>query len=224
MADHTMSRRLQGERPFIIIGAGGHASVVAATLRALGAVLRGFTDRDPARAGVLVMDAPVLGDDGMLDEMDIDGVQLANGVGIQPKVRALDAPNPGTATRRRIFETITVRGFAFPPVIHPAAVVADAAEICAAAQVMAGAVVQARAVVGENSVVNSSASVDHDCRIGAHAFVAPGAILCGGVQVGAGTLIGAGAVILPGISIGTNAIVGAGAVIRRDVRNDQFAV
>ena len=210
-------------RAFIIIGAGGHASVVAATLRAMNAAIRGFTDRDPALAGCLVMGAPILGDDGVLETLDIASVQLANGLGIQPKARGLETPNPGTGPRRRVFETLTGRAFSFPPIVHPSAVIADATQIGDGAQVMAGAVVQSRTVIGRNAIVNSSASIDHDCRIGAHAFIAPGAILCGGVQVGSGALIGAGAVVLPGVSIGENAVISAGAVIGRDVKDHQFA-
>jgi sugar O-acyltransferase (sialic acid O-acetyltransferase NeuD family) len=216
--------RREAERPFVIIGAGGHACVVAATLSAMNAVLRGLTDRDPALAGCLIMGAPILGDDGILDTLHIDGVQLANGLGIRPKVHGLETPDPGTGPRRGVFETLTGRAFVFPPIVHPSAVIAAAAEIRDGAQVMAGAVVQSRAVIGENAVVNSSASIDHDCHIGAHAFIAPGAIVCGGVRVGSGALIGAGAVILPGLSIGENAVIGAGAVIRRDVKDYQFAV
>ncbi len=210
-------------RAFVIIGAGGHASVVAATLRAVSATIRGFTDRDPALSGCLVMGAPILGDDGVLDAIDVDNVHLANGLGIQPRVHGLETPNPGTGLRRRVFEALTGRAFSFPPLIHPSAVIADGAQIGSGAQVMAGTVLQSRAVVAENAIVNSSASVDHDCRIGAHAFIAPGAILCGGVQVGTGALIGAGSVILPGVSIGENAVISAGTVIRRDVKDHQFA-
>ena len=212
------------QRIFVIIGAGGHASVVAATLRAMDAAIHGFTDRDPALTGSLVMGAPILGDDSVLDTVDIDSVQIANGLGIQPKVRGLETPDPGTGLRRRIFETLTSRAFCFPPIFHPSAVIANTAEIGSGAQVMAGAVVQSRTVIGENAIVNSSASIDHDCIIGAHSFIAPGAILCGGVRVGIGTLIGAGAIILPGVSIGKNAVISAGVVIRRDVKDHQFAV
>ena len=216
-------QHLSAQTAFVIIGAGGHASVVAATLRAMNAVIRGFTDRDPGLAGRLVMGAPILGNDGVLDALGIDAVQLANGLGIQPKARGLDAPDPGTGLRRRVFEAFASRAFSLPPIVHPSAVIAAYAEIGGGAQVMAGAVVQARAIIRENAVVNSSASIDHDCLIGAHAFIAPGAILCGGVQVGAGALIGAGAVILPGVSIGENAVISAGAVVRRDVASHQFA-
>lgn len=210
--------------PFIIIGAGGHASVVVGVLRAMNAAICGLTDRDEALAGSLVMRAPILGDDSVLETFDPDGISLANGLGISPKLRGADAPDPGTGLRRRIFEKLAGASHAFPPIVHPSSAVADAVEIARGAQVMAGAVVQPRAILRENCVVNSAASVDHDCWIGAHAFIAPGAVLCGGVHVGAGTLIGAGAVILPGISIGENTVIGAGAVIRRDVGSRQFAV
>ena len=208
---------------FVIIGAGGHASVVAATLRAMHAVIHGFTDRDPGLVGRLVMGAAILGDDGVLDALDIGMVRLANGLGVRPKARGLATPDPGIGPRRRVFEAFARRGFAFPAIVHPSAVIAQAAQIGDGAQIMAGAVVQARVIVGENSVINSAASVDHDCRVGAHVFIAPGAILCGGVGVGAGTLVGAGAVILPGVSIGEDAVVGAGAVVRRDVASRSFA-
>jgi sugar O-acyltransferase (sialic acid O-acetyltransferase NeuD family) len=209
---------------FVIIGAGGHASVVAETVWAMDATICGFTDRDPALAGSLVMGAPVLGDDSVLDTIDIDSVQFGNGLGIQPKVRRLETPDPGTSLRRRVFETLTSRAFSFPPILHPSAIIANTAVIGSGAQVMAGAVVQSRTVIRENAIVNSSASIDHDCSIGAHSFIAPGAVLCGGVRVGMGTLIGAGAIILPGVSIGENAVISAGAVIRRDVKDHQFAV
>lgn len=211
------------QTPFIIVGAGGHASVVAATLRALKACIRGLTDKDPSRAGFAVLGAPILGNDAVLESLSVESVQLANGLGIQPQVHGLETPNPGTSLRRRVFETLSAAAFFFPPLVHPSAMIADAVEIGLGAQVMAGAVLQPHAVIGANAVVNSSASVDHDCRIGAHAFIAPGVVLCGGVQVGEGALIGAGAVILPGLSIGEHAVVGAGALIRRDVEDCHFA-
>jgi sugar O-acyltransferase (sialic acid O-acetyltransferase NeuD family) len=210
--------------PFIIVGAGGHASVVVGMLRAMNAAIRGLTDRDEALAGSLVMRAPILGDDNALEAFDPDSICLANGLGVSPKMRGLAQPDPGTGPRRRIFEKLAAAGFAFPPLVHPSCVVADAAEIGRGAQIMAGAILQPRAVLRENSVVNSAASVDHDCWVGAHAFIAPGAVLCGGVHVGAGAMVGAGVVILPGVSIGENAVIGAGAVIRRDVASHSFAV
>ena len=223
-ATKNMITPFASQLPFVIVGAGGHASVVAASLRAMSAPIRGMTDRDRSRTGSTAIGVPILGDDGVLERLGPDAVHLANGIGVQPRSGGSDPPDPGTAHRRLIFIRLTATAFYFPPIVHPSAVIADAAEIANGAQIMAGAVIQPRTVVGENAVVNSSASIDHDCRIEAHAFIAPGVVLCGDVSVGAGTFIGAGAVILPGVSIGENALVGAGAIVRGDIGDRQFGI
>jgi UDP-perosamine 4-acetyltransferase len=202
---------------FVIVGAGGHASVVAGMLRGLDTPILGITDRDQSRVGTRILDIPILGDDGVLAGFDAERIRLANGLGISPSAPSSGVPDPGTGPRRRLYQKLTADGFTFPPLKHMSAIVAGAVEVANGAQIMAGAVVQPRAVIGENAVVNTSASIDHDCIVGAHAFVAPGAILCGTVHVGAGALIGAGAVILPGVVIGENAVIGAGACVLRDV-------
>lgn len=205
------------KQSFIIVGAGGHASVVAGMLRGLDAPILGITDRDRSRVGARILDIPILGDDEVLAGFDTERIRLANGLGISPSASKGGPPNPGTGPRRRLYQKLSADGFVFPALRHPSAVIAGAVEVAEGAQIMAGAVIQPRAVIGENTVVNTSASIDHDCIVGAHAFIAPGAILCGTVHIGAGALIGAGAVILPGVVIGENAVVGAGACIRRDV-------
>src|SRR5207248_2299483 len=71
--------------------------------------------------------------------------------------------------------------------------------------------------IGDQVIVNTSATVDHDCRIGSYAHVAPGANLCGGVTVGEGVLVGTGAKLLPNCSVGEWATIGAGAVVVGDI-------
>ena len=65
--------------------------------------------------------------------------------------------------------------------------------------------------------LNISASVMHDCRIGAFVTVAPGAMVLDLVELGDGCYIGANATVLPGLSVGARAVIGAGAVVSRDV-------
>lgn len=207
---------------FIIIGAGGHAAVVASMLQRLDAPVLGITDRDESRVGTRMLDIPILGDDGVIGTFDAERIRLANGLGIGPSAPKGQNPDPGTGLRRRLYQRLSDAGFGFPPLKHPSAIVANGVDIAEGAQIMAGAVIQPRTVIGENAVVNTAASVDHDCIVGAHAFVAPGAILCGTVHVGAGALIGAGAVILPGVAIGENAVIGARACVKKDVEAGQL--
>ena len=66
-------------------------------------------------------------------------------------------------------------------------------------------------------IVNTHASVDHGCRVGAFAHLAPAVTLGGDVIVGEGALVGVGASVGPARSIGAWATVGVGAAVVRDV-------
>jgi len=59
--------------------------------------------------------------------------------------------------------------------------------------------------------------VDHDCQIGDHVHIAPGAALSGSVMMGEGCHVGVGATVMQGKTIGQGAVVGAGAVVVDDV-------
>jgi len=191
----------------IILGAGGHGAVVADLAEAAGWTVVGFVDGGK-HAGAEGPDGrPVLGDDAWLAGQSPNEVKLANGLG---SVR-------DTVARRKLYEHFADRGFVFPPLIHPTAVVSARAEVGAGVIVMAGSVVQTGGRLSENVIVNTSASVDHHCCLGAHAHIAPGAVLSGGVTVGTGAHLGTGCVIIQQIRIGEGALVGAGAVVLADV-------
>jgi sugar O-acyltransferase (sialic acid O-acetyltransferase NeuD family) len=188
-----------------VVGGGGHGRVVLDNLLGVMGVA-GILDPHLAE-GTLIFGVPVVGDDRFLDSVDPGTVVLANGVGA----------NGNVTLRSQVFERFTVRGFRFPVVQHVSAVVGAECRISHGAQVMAGAVLQNRVTLGENTVVNTRASLDHDCCVEPHAFIAPGVVLCGGVTIRAGAFIGAGAVVLPGLEVGARALVGAGAVVTRSV-------
>jgi UDP-perosamine 4-acetyltransferase len=59
--------------------------------------------------------------------------------------------------------------------------------------------------------------IDHDCNVGAHVHIAPGAALSGNVRIAIGAHIGTGATIIQSTRIGAWSLVGAGAVVIRNV-------
>jgi UDP-perosamine 4-acetyltransferase len=194
------------DRTVYLLAAGGHGSVVLDALLEMGVRVAGIVD--PAKKpGGKVFDVPVVGGDEWLDERDPAGTLLANGAGAVPH----------QDLRARLFERFSKRGFGFIAVRHPSAVVGRDATLAEGSQVMAGVVVQCRVTIGRNSVVNTCVSVDHDCVVGDHVFIGPGATLCGEVRVGQGAFVGAGSTLMPGVTIGDRAIVGAGAVVHRHV-------
>lgn len=114
--------------------------------------------------------------------------------------------------------------YAFKPLLHPRAWVAETASIQSGSQILARATVCEFASIGKQCVINTNASVDHDCKIADGVHIMPGATLAGCVSVDEYASIGSGAVVLPHIRIGKSAIVGAGAVVTKDVPADSIVV
>lgn len=186
------------KRSSILLGAGGHAAVVAATARALGWPIAGMVAREKMPLAPAV---PFLGDDSWLAAQDPQAHILLNGLGFVP-----NRPNH----RHTLQERFEALGFVFPALVHPQAYVAEDVILEPGAQIMAGALVQVSASIGRGAIINSGAIVEHHCVIGDFAHVAPGAVLCGDVTVGVGAFIGAGAIVTPGVGLSAGQIVKAG--------------
>lgn len=191
----------------LILGAGGHAQVVAdIILRAneAGAGFEpiGFLDDNPALIGKMIFSMPVLGTIAQLDEFDHDAIIVAIG---DNKIRA------------RIFEIMRMRGERIINAVHPTAILA--ADVCLGEGVMicAGVVVNTGTVIGDNVILNTSCTVDHHNRIGDHVHIAPGVHLGGNVKIEKGAVIGIGANVLPERIIGAWSVIGAGSVVTKDI-------
>jgi sugar O-acyltransferase (sialic acid O-acetyltransferase NeuD family) len=188
--------------PCFILGAGGHARVVADALLAT----------TPGRSFVF------LDDDDRLEGHPLLGavVRTPIGANLAPGV-AFHVGIGGNSLRRRLFEQWRAAGALPMSIIHPRAAVSPFARLGEGVFVAAQAVVAPLACLGPATIVNHGAVVDHDCRLGAACHVAPRVTLGGGVSLDDGVFVGAGATILPGLSIGKGATIGAGAVVTRDV-------
>lgn len=197
----------------IIIGAGGHAAVVADALLASGAQVLGFTDADASRHGQQIVGLPVLGGDVVLDGYNRADVALANGIG-----------GIGLATReqprRKVQQRLTQLGWRFVRVEHPKSIVSPFARLGEGAQVFAGGVIQAGARLGEGCVVNTGAVVEHDAVLGDYTHVAPGAVVCGDVTLGEDCHVGAGAIVRQGLQLGAATVIGIGAVVVKNCSGD----
>jgi sugar O-acyltransferase (sialic acid O-acetyltransferase NeuD family) len=197
------SHQLQS-KPWILLGAGGHASVVLAMLRELQCEVLGVSDPSLLSQSVLQWQGLTVWDDAtVLAQHAPHSVFLANGVGF------VQTPAP----RQGVFDTYAQMGFVFPALVHPFSWVAADVLVGEGVQIMAGAVVQTGAHLGVNTLVNTGARIDHGCQIGPHSHVACGSILCGNVHLGTHAFIGAGAVLIQDVSLGSHCNVGAGSVV-----------
>jgi sugar O-acyltransferase (sialic acid O-acetyltransferase NeuD family) len=184
-----------------VVGAGGHAKVVLALLRARGHTIGRVVDADPARHGATILAHRIEPESALVVEPD----------------RLVVVAIGNNAARQRVAERLAQQGHRFAWLVHPTAWVAPTARIEPGAVVFAGAIVQPDAVVGAHAIVNTAASIDHDCVVGAFAHVAPGSHLAGNVHVGEGAFLGVGVSVIPGRRIGAWSTVGAGAAVVHDV-------
>lgn len=191
----------------MIVGASGHARVIADALLAGGTyALAGFATRKFERTQL--MERPVVdGDERLLAALDEDNdLRLVVGIG-------------DNSQRQNVVERLAAAGFGgrFVAIVHPSAVVGRDVEMGVGTVVLAGAVINTGTKLGRHVVVNTRSSVDHDCEVGDYVSVSPGATLGGNVVAGRGSMVGLGASVLHGRSVGPEAVVGAGSVVVRDI-------
>ncbi|CAA6605022.1 Carbonic anhydrase [Rhodospirillaceae bacterium LM-1] len=194
-------------KSIIVVGAGGHGKVAAATLLRAGQSVSGFIDANPALRGQSLLGLPILGDDEFLTRDGVDNWLLVNGIG----------GAGGSTLRKDIFLRLKFLGYSFASIIDPSAVISHDVQLGEGVHIFAGAVVQPSCTIGENSIVNTKASIDHDGVLGPHVHVAPGATVSGSVSIGAETHIGTGASVRQGLRIGEGVVIGVGAAVVCDI-------
>jgi sugar O-acyltransferase (sialic acid O-acetyltransferase NeuD family) len=191
----------------LIIGAGGHAQVVADILLRRyeqGAGIRpvGYLDDNPHLFGKELLGLPVLGVVASCSAISHDAVIIAIG---ENHIRA------------RIFHLLKQHGERFVNAIHPAAVVAPDVHLGEGVVICAGTVVNPCAAISDNVILNTCCSVDHHGNIEEHVHIAPGTHLGGNVHIETGAFIGIGSAVIPRRCIGQWAVVGAGAAVTTDI-------
>ena len=161
----------------LILGAGGHAKVVAETALASGfASSLAFLDDRCVAPGSFssVLGWPVLGPLVLSLQADIpsqfDSAVVAIG---------------HATTRLQWIHQPHAAGYCLPVLKHPSAWVSPSAQLGPASVVFAQSVVQAQASIGIGAILNTSCSVDHDVQLSDAVHICPGARLAGEVHVGA---------------------------------------
>lgn len=198
---------------FVILGAGGHAAMIAEI-----AILNvsptnefcGLLSHSKNDVGSEVAGARIIADEDTFLSQTHNWTVDSFIVGVG-SIRGNDPVRP------ELFSKFISGGFTPISLIHPSALVSAQATIGKGTVVMPGAIVNRGTIIGDNVIVNSGAIVEHDVTVGAHSHIAPGAVVCGGTNVGKNCLVGAGAAVRQSIRIGDGATVGIGSRLYGDV-------
>ncbi len=178
----------------VILGAGGHAHVIADIVEAEGNTFVGFLDDDPSQKDAI----------GKIDDYKkYKDCKFIIGIGsadVREKLSKLDV--------------------SWGKAIHPSAIVSKSVSIGEGSVVMPKVVINARTVIGKHCIINTGAIVEHDNKIGDYAHVSVGAKLGGTVTLGKKAWVGIGASIINNVSICDKAFIGAGATVVNDIKEE----
>jgi sugar O-acyltransferase (sialic acid O-acetyltransferase NeuD family) len=189
---------------YILIGAGGHASVILEILKQRGIFVscvladvvkcelpRGCTVRPSSDLEAVISSS--------------DGLSLVNAIGLA----SLKAGN-----RFKIFSEIKSGKVSWPKILSKYSIISEHVELDFGVQVFPGAIINPGVSIGAHVILNTGCSVEHDVIIDSFTHVAPRAVVCGGARIGKRCLLGAGSVILPGAIVEDDSVVPAGSVFK----------
>ena len=195
-------------KPIVIIGGGGHASVLADILLQQGKEIIAVVSHESVKQRK-VFDGihHYTKDEDVCNKYKPEDIVLVNGIGQMPNCKL----------RSKIEKKYKELEFSFESVIASTAEVSCYSYIEPGVQVLNSAVVQAGSIIREGTIINTGSIVEHDCHIGIFNHLAPGTTLSGQVKTGEHVHIGTGASVIQDIKIGKCSIVGGGAIVLKDV-------
>lgn len=189
------------QKKVIIIGASGHAKVIADIVKNNNDILIGFLDDNLEIQNKIIFDSKkVLGT--IEDVYKYSDCYFIIGIG-NNKVRKL------ISNKYKKLKWYTA--------VHPNAVIANEVEIGEGTVIMAGTVINTGTKIGKHCIVNTSSSLDHDNVLEDYVHISPGAHLAGTVRVGEETWVCSGVTVINNINIGKNNIIGAGATVIKSI-------
>jgi len=190
----------------VIVGAGGHGSVLAETAEMMERwkSIVFFDDHKPT--GTIVHKWKIVGtlSDLLNQSSQYNDCIVAIGE---------------NALRLSISYQLQEKNLALVSIVHPSAIVSPNCTIDRGCAVLVGAVINIGSRIGMASIVNNAATVNHDCEISPGVHVGPNVGLGGNVSIGTGTWIGIGANVKHRINIGSNVVVGCGAVVVSNIED-----
>lgn len=203
---------MSNQKPLVIIGAGGHATVLLDILKQQNRKVIAYISPDTATNKGLFAGIKHLQKDEDISQFTPEKINLINGIGHMPN----------SQLRAKIYKKFTELGYQFNGVIADSAIISSKASIASCAQVLAGAIVQVGSVIGANCIINTGAIIEHDTLIGANVHMAPKTLVCGSSKIGQASFVGAGATIINNINVGEYCVVAAGTCTVKNMPSHTF--
>jgi acetyltransferase EpsM len=184
-----------------IFGRGGHARVIADIID-VGAKFEVEGYVDAGAESSQHHGRPLYEEDYFLDSFHGENVVIAVGENV---------------VRKRIFEKIKDKGFRFPNVIHPSAIISKTVTMAHGNVIMANVVINPSSTIGNFCVLNTSSVLEHDCEIDDFVSLAPRSVVCGNCRLKEGVYVGSNASIIHSKTVLQWSVVASQAAVISDV-------
>lgn len=195
---------MRQQKGSIILGAGGHAKVVASLIKlSRNYELLSLIDVNSEKCSEFYSGTPIFGR-STLDSLIDQRLNFFLALG-------------SIFERKKWWDYLKGHGSDTPNLISPYAIIDETALLGDGNIVASRSFVGPNVSIGDNNLLNTGSILEHDCIVGNHNHVAPAATLCGRVLIKNQCWIGAGATVIQNISIEDNVVVGAGSIVTRDL-------
>ena len=202
-------------KEIVIIGAGGHAKVVADIILKRKTDLnedikiKGFLDDNyNENQNKKIFKIPIIGKLEKINDLADKDIKFIIAIG-------------NNKTRERIANKYNK--VKYYTAVHPQAVIANKVKIDEGSVVMANVVINSYSEIGKHCIINTGSIIEHDNSINDFVHISPSVTLAGGVRIGKRSWIGIGSNIIQGKNIGFDTIIGAGSVVLKNIGNNEKA-
>lgn len=182
-----------------IIGSGGHATSVVSQVIADGIRVLGIHDDNPINATILGFEVSNL-------PKKIDGESFIVAVG------------DNYSRYKLSLKLLSIYGDGcIGTYVSSNSQIAADVYIPEGTVILSGAYVGPKSNIGQGVLLNTKSVVEHDCRLGPFASVAPGGILAGRVKLGEFSAVGIAAIVDATVSIGSHSLIGANSFCNKNI-------
>ncbi len=115
--------------------------------------------------------------------------------------------------RIEIYEKFLKKGFKFPTIISPSAIVSKYAKIGDGSIVMHGSHIGPNVKIGNNCIINNFANIEHGCSIDDNCHISTAVTINGNVRIKQGSFVGSGSVLKENIKLSENSFIKMGSVV-----------
>ena len=193
---------------YVLVGSGGHSRVIHELACKCNIDISFISVRDDTKEiPNYYSKLKVLTDNEVFMQYSPESTKILLGIGHMPNDNK----------RKETYLKYKEKGYKFPAMIHPSAIVPKDVILNEGCQIMSGVILQSGVTIGENTIINTRSSIDHDVTIGAYSHVAPGVTICGNTTISNDVFIGAGTTIINSINIKDNTIINAGTTITKSI-------